>query len=135
MRRSTNFGLGAAALAVALFALFAQTAPARVQHDGHGGQHDAHMSDASKQMHDVMTMGMADMKGMKMTGDADHDFAMMMRQHHVDGVAMAEAYLKGAKAPEMRAMAEKIRDAQTKEIAEFDRWLSAHKMGASAAGR
>ena len=65
MRRSTNFGLGAAALAVALFALFAPTAPASPQHEGHGGQHDAHMSDASKHMHDVMMKGMGDMKGMK----------------------------------------------------------------------
>lgn len=93
------------------------------------------MSDASKQMHDVMMKGMADMKGMKMTGDADHDFAMMMRHHHVDGIAMAEAYLKGAKDAEMRAKAQTIIDEQKKDIADFDRWLSAHKMGASAADR
>jgi uncharacterized protein (DUF305 family) len=135
MRRSTNFGLGAAALAVALFALFAPTAPASPQHEGHGGQHDAHMSDASKHMHDVMMKGMGDMKGMKMTGNADHDFATMMRHHHMHGVEMAEAYLKGAKDDQMRAMAQKIVDAQKKEIAEFDAWLAGHKMGASARGR
>lgn len=131
MQQRTQLGLFAAALSIALVALFAPAAPAGPQHQGHGG----HMSDASKNMHDVMMKGMADMKGMKMTGDADHDFATMMRHHHVDGVAMAEAYLKGAKDPEMRAKAEKIIAEQKQDIAEFDAWLSAHKMGASAAGR
>jgi uncharacterized protein (DUF305 family) len=134
MRRSTNFGFGAAALAVALFALFVPAAPASSQHEGHG-QHGGHMSDASKHMHDVMMKGMGDMKGMKMTGDADHDFATMMRHHHMHGVQMSEAYLKGAKDAEMRAKAEKIMAEQKKDIADFDRWLSAHKMSASAAGR
>ena len=134
MRRSTNFGLGAAALTLAFFALFVPTAPASLQHAGHG-QHGAPMSDASKNMHDVMMKGMGDMKGMKMTGNADHDFATMMRSHHMQALEMAEAYLEGAKDDQMRAMAEKIVGAQKKEIAEFDAWLAGHKMGASAGGR
>jgi uncharacterized protein (DUF305 family) len=63
---------------------------------------------------------------MKMTGDQDYDFAMMMRMHHVKGVKMAEEQLEKGKDPDMRAAAKKIVEAQKKEIAEFDKWLAAH---------
>ncbi len=63
---------------------------------------------------------------MKMTGDQDYDFAMMMRMHHVKGVKMAEEELEKGKDPDMRAAAKKIVEAQKKEIAEFDKWLAAH---------
>jgi uncharacterized protein (DUF305 family) len=67
-----------------------------------------------------------DHKHMKMTGDQDYDFAMMMRKHHADGVKMAEKQLDKGKDPEMRAAAKKIVEAQKKEIAEFDKWLAEH---------
>lgn len=67
-----------------------------------------------------------DHKHMKMTGDQDYDFAMMMRKHHADGVKMAEKQLDKGKDPDMRAAAKKIIEAQKKEIAEFDKWLAEH---------
>lgn len=76
----------------------------------------------------TMSMNHMDMdhKHMKMTGDQDYDFAMMMRMHHVQGVKMAQKELDKGKDPDMRAAAKKIVDAQKKEIAEFDKWLAAH---------
>lgn len=64
--------------------------------------------------------------GMKMTGDVDYDFALMMRMHHEKGVKMAQKELDKGKDPDMRAAAKKIVEAQKKEIAEFDKWLAEH---------
>lgn len=64
---------------------------------------------------------------MKMSGNADYDFAMMMRMHHQGALDMAQAELDNGKDPAMRRAAKKIIVAQKKEIAEFDRWLAAHK--------
>ncbi len=66
-------------------------------------------------------------QGMSMTGDADYDFAVNMRKHHQMAVTMAQAEMKNGKNAEMRDMASKIIVAQRKEIAELDRWTSAHE--------
>ena len=85
-------------------------------------------------------MGMKDMKGMdmkgmmkdnndkmssmQMTGNADVDFAMMMRIHHLGAIDMAQAELKDGKAPEMRKLAQNIIAAQKNEIAQLDKFLA-----------
>ena len=71
--------------------------------------------------------GMDNMSGMSMTGDSDKDFAMMMKMHHQKALDMARKELANGKSPEMKAMAQKIIDGQTKEIAELDKWLASQK--------
>jgi uncharacterized protein (DUF305 family) len=93
------------------------------QHDTAGAPEH---SDASNEMHDVMMAGSKHMDAMKMTGDPDHDFAMMMKMHHETGVAMAKIELRDGKDPAMRAMAEKIVASQEKDIREFSTWLAKH---------
>lgn len=66
------------------------------------------------------------MAGMNMTGNADADFAMMMRMHHQGAIDMAEAQLRSGKDPEMLKMAKKIIADQKKEIAQFDNYLAKH---------
>ncbi|MCY1171033.1 hypothetical protein D9M73_111280 [compost metagenome] len=66
------------------------------------------------------------MAGMKMSGNADADFAMMMRMHHQGAIDMAEAQLRSGKDPEMLKMAKKIIADQKKEIAQFDKYLAKH---------
>ena len=66
------------------------------------------------------------MAGMKMSGNADVDFAMMMRMHHQGAIDMAEAQLRNGKDPEMLKMAKKIIADQKKEIAQFDKYLAKH---------
>lgn len=78
---------------------------------------------ASMEMHKNMMRGMKEMQGMKMSGNMDHDFAMMMRHHHRQGIEMAQHELKHGKDAKMREMAQKIMDNQKKEIAEFDDWM------------
>jgi len=64
------------------------------------------------------------MSGMKMTGNVDVDFAMMMRIHHQGAIDMAQVELRDGKAPEMRKMAKDIIAAQKKEIAQLDKFLA-----------
>ena len=71
---------------------------------------------------------MKNMESMKMTGDTDRDFAMMMKMHHQGAIDMAQIELQSGKDPKMRAMAKRIIAAQKKEIKEFEQWLGvAHK--------
>ena len=82
-----------------------------------------------------MNMKSMDMKGMmkdnndkmsaiKMTGNTDVDFAMMMRIHHLGAIDMAQAELRDGKDPQMKKMAKAIIAAQKKEIAQFDKFLA-----------
>ncbi|MEO7939397.1 MAG: DUF305 domain-containing protein [Burkholderiaceae bacterium] len=64
---------------------------------------------------------------MKSSGNADIDFAMMMRVHHQSAITMAEEELKNGKDTQMRAMAKDIIRAQKKEIAKFDAFLTKHE--------
>jgi len=66
------------------------------------------------------------MAGMNMTGNADADFAMMMRMHHQGAIDMAEAQLRSGKDPEMLKMSKKIIADQKKEMAQFDKYLAKH---------
>ncbi len=64
------------------------------------------------------------MSSLKMTGNADVDFAMMMRAHHQGAIGMAQVELRDGKDPQMKKMAKDIIDAQKKEIAQFDKFLA-----------
>ena len=81
----------------------------------------------SMQMHETMKSGMKEMESMQMTGDADRDFAMMMRKHHEDAVKMSNMLLKSGKDPELRKFAQKVISDQTKEIGQLDNWLKQKK--------
>ena len=83
--------------------------------------------DASRSMHAAMMKGMKDMQSMRMTGDIDRDFAMMMRMHHQQAIDMAREELRQGKDPDMKAMAQKMIDDQTKEVKQLDDWLAKHK--------
>ena len=104
---------------------------------GEHGQHGATTSaaPAGAEQHEMsgheMMQTMQDMhqkmSGMQMTGDPDHNFAMMMRAHHQAGVDMAKAEIKNGKDPQMLQAAKKIVADQTKEIKKLDQWMEKHK--------
>jgi len=77
-----------------------------------------------KAMHDAMSKMMDDMKAMKPTGNADYDFAMMMKHHHQGAVEMARAELEGGQDTAMRALADRIIIAQQAEIAQLDAFIN-----------
>ena len=84
-------------------------------------------SGGSDEMMKSMKTGMEGMEDLKMSGDTDKDFAMMMKMHHQKALDMAQMELDQGKSPEMKKMAKQIIVAQKKEIAQFDRWLDKHK--------
>lgn len=69
----------------------------------------------------------AGMTNMKMSGNVDKDFAMMMIAHHDDGIKMSDAQLANAMDEKLKQMAKKAKAADKKDIAEFKAWLSANK--------
>ena len=113
--------LGAVAMIVGTSAAFAQTQTMDKKHAGMPGMA------AGGDMHGSMKNMMKSMESMKMSGDADKDFAMMMKAHHQGAIDMAQMELQSGKDAKMRAMAKGIIKAQQKEIKEFDKWLAKHK--------
>lgn len=118
-------------LAFALAAAVATAAEKADSSDMKGMDHSqmkSHdMGGMGSDMHQMMMKDMKEMGSMKMTGDMDQDFAMMMRHHHQSGVRMAEMELKNGKDSEMKRMAQQIMDSQKKDIDQFDRWLKNKK--------
>ena len=80
---------------------------------------------AEPMAHSMMS-GMENMKQMKPTGDVDKDFAMMMKAHHESALDMAKIELAKGKSAELKKMAKGIIASQTKEIAQFDKWIKTH---------
>ena len=72
-------------------------------------------------MHTMMTE-----MNVKVTGNADKDFARMMLAHHRGAIAMAKVELDYGKDPEMRALASDIIKAQEVEITQMQSWLAKH---------
>ena len=67
------------------------------------------------------------MQGLKLSGDTDKDFAMMMKMHHQQAIEMAKVEMQSGKSAQLKAMAQKMIDDQSKEIGELDAWLQQHK--------
>lgn len=101
-------------------------APAHAQQAGaaKAPHHPATHGGATGDMHETMTKMHAAMNAAKPTGDVDRDFVEMMIPHHQGAIDMSRVYLKTAKDPAIRAMAEKIIKDQEREIAEFRAWLA-----------
>lgn len=66
--------------------------------------------------------------GMKLTGDPDKDFVLMMIPHHEGAIDMAKIELQYGKDPKLRELAQKIIDAQETEISEMKEWQKTQGM-------
>ena len=91
-------------------------APVYAQHHDMMKQHHGSPSDM---MHSCMDTMSHNMGSMKMTGDTDRDFAMMMAEHHQGAIQMAEIEVKSGKNSELKSMAKMMIDAQKKERAKL----------------
>ena len=69
----------------------------------------------------------AKMSGMKMTGNVDKDFAMMMKVHHEGAIEMTKGELGDGKEEALKTMSKQIITDQTNEIKQFSQWLSTNK--------
>ncbi len=81
-------------------------------------------AEAKSEMMGSMENMMTGMNEVKMTGNIDKDFALMMIPHHEGAVAMAKDLLANGKNDDLKKMAQKIIDDQTKEIADMKAWLA-----------
>jgi len=95
--------------------------PAGMQHNMAGG---TTMSGGGMDMKSMMKDMNDKMASMPMSGNADVDFAMMMRIHHLGAIDMAQAQLRDGKNPQMHRMARNIIAAQKKEISELDKFIA-----------
>lgn len=84
------------------------------------------------EMRKPMMQGMKDMASMPMTGNTDHDFAMMMKKHHQLALDMANVQLQHGKDAKLRNIEKNIIMSQKKEIEEFDQWLAKHNQPMTA---
>lgn len=82
---------------------------------------------ASNAMMKSMQSGMNQMMSMKMTGDPDHDFAMMLKMHHQGAVEMADLEIKQGTNARVKALASSIKMTNQKEIKELNQFLGKHK--------
>jgi hypothetical protein len=116
--RFTPSSVAAAALTLALFqpVAWAQSPPQPANGVG--------MVNKNMDMKSMMRSNDDKMAAMKMTGNADVDFAMMMRIHHQGAIDMAQAELQDGKDAQMRKLATNIIAAQKKEIAQLDKFLA-----------
>lgn len=89
---------------------------------------------AAQDMKQMMQEGHEKMMSMPMTGKADVDFAMAMREHHLSAVEMAQWQLDHGQDKKLKEMARKIITDQKKEIAQFDQFLvnNGHKQAGTA---
>lgn len=88
---------------------------------GMEGMDDAHKAymEAMMRMHPAMMQGIS-------AKDPDIAFVCGMMAHHQGAIDMAEVELKFGKDEDAKKKAQMIIDAQTKEIEEFNQWLTAH---------
>lgn len=66
------------------------------------------------------------MDKMTMTNDPDHDFAMMMKEHHKGAIDMANYELMHGDDAELKDMAQEIIEKQQMEIAELEAFMEGH---------
>ena len=60
----------------------------------------------------------------KLNGDSDHDFVLLMIQHHKGAIEMSEAEIKHGKVQKIKDMATMMKTIQLKEITELQSWLN-----------
>lgn len=112
-----------------------------MHHGAHGGAHGGGMGGGMGAMMDMDAQSMTEfqrenmekmqatmpamMQGM-MNEDPDVAFACAMIAHHQGAIDMARVELEYGKDEQLRALAQKIVDAQVKEIDEMTKWIDAH---------
>lgn len=86
---------------------------------------------------DVMNNMMKQMHSMQPTGDADYDFATMMKQHHQGAIEMSNIEITRGQDTALKARAQKIIEDSQKDIRDLDSFLAGYqaKSGNSQFGK
>jgi uncharacterized protein (DUF305 family) len=89
--------------------------------------HGAHGNAPATGMSGLMQQNMQAMMAQPSRGDADQDFAALMRVHHQGAIDMAQLELAQGTDTQLKSMAQNIVSSQRGEIARFDAYLAGHK--------
>jgi len=81
------------------------------------------MSGPDGQMQAAMDRMNGQMKSMRMSGEVDRDFMLMMIPHHQSAIDMAKIELQYGRKPVLKALARDIISSQSKEISQMRNWL------------
>jgi uncharacterized protein (DUF305 family) len=87
---------------------------------------NAQMNDFQKEYMEGMGKTMPLMMGGMMKDDADVAFVCGMIAHHMGAIEMSKTELKHGDNDEAKQMAQKIIDAQVKEIEDMTKWVEAN---------
>lgn len=99
---------------------------ANADSSGHAmGDSSSNMKDSSIMV--AMNKMMDNMHKMEQSGNADHDLAASLREHHKGAVDMAEAELQNGSDEELKKMAQTIKEKQGKEIQDLDGLIASIK--------
>lgn len=88
--------------------------------------HGMELQDFNKSYMEGMRKTMPPMMQAMMADDPDIAFVCGMIAHHMGAIEMSKTVLKYGKNEEAKAMAQKIIDAQLKEIGEMSKWVEAN---------
>ena len=81
-----------------------------------------HMMSEDRALMQPMMQMHTSMTSVQLTGNADHDFVVMMIPHHQGAIAMAQIELKYGKNAKALALAKDIISAQQEEVQEMQSW-------------
>lgn len=119
-------GLVGIALATGFQAFAQQSSP---DHSMKNGMEMMGMDAGANSLHKIMMDSakkmMAETKPMAM--HTDKAFALLMAEHHMSAVQMADIELKEGKSPQLRAMAKHMKAAQLSEIKELKKLAAKQK--------
>jgi uncharacterized protein (DUF305 family) len=119
-------------IAVAALALLSAAAYAQMQHGPSGGMAGSMSmqpkgdSGPSSQAFQAANMKMHGAMDIALSGNTDADFMKGMIPHHQGAIDMARVELQYGNDPWTKELAQKVIDAQTREIAEMTKWLEEH---------
>ena len=105
-------------ISAAMLVAIAVAAPTAFAHEK--DKAPAAASGPSGELHKIMMSGMK--HDMKMSGDVDRDFASMMIMHHQQAIDMADVEIKNGTNPDLKAMAQRMKDQQKKEQEELRKY-------------
>lgn len=85
------------------------------------------MSANAGSFEEVMNSMMKDMMNTKLTGDADHDFALLMKIHHQGAIDMANIELSRGTNAELKQVAQNTISSSEKDINDLTDFLNNHQ--------
>jgi hypothetical protein len=77
----------------------------------------------SYEMRDLIAKLQQNVAKIKLTGDVDRDFVLLMQAYQQTGINVARIEAQGGKDPKMRELAARIIGAQERDVAQFREWL------------